>query len=94
MKKLFFCIVGAILIAIAAVNVNIALKSDNFLANFALSDIVSMAKNEGGDDCPEMSEVTLESACYTKEGEYRYSCDCIACMRGTSGCCPTCPCCD
>jgi len=49
MKKLALCIGAAVLIAIAAINVNLALNSDKSFVNLSLEKIVSLAKGEGDD---------------------------------------------
>ena len=48
MKKVFLCILGAVIIALAAVNLNFNLKSDSN-AIFNMASMVSLAKGEGGD---------------------------------------------
>ena len=46
MKKLVFCIGTTVLIAIAAINVNLVLNNDKSFADIYLADIVAMAIGE------------------------------------------------
>lgn len=48
MKKLFFCIIAAILIAIAAINLNLN-SGKSALSDLTLANIEALARNEGGD---------------------------------------------
>jgi len=46
MKKIVFCICGAAIIALSAINLNLVSKSDKSSANFVFAGIVSLAKSE------------------------------------------------
>lgn len=84
-KKLFKYTVVLFAIVVAVININMAYKANEF-ASFAFLEIEALAKDEKNLD-------DEQGFCMKGECSDGTSCECDACMKGSTDCTPSCPCC-
>jgi hypothetical protein len=74
------------IVALSAMNVNLESIGKRYFS-VAMINIEALADDEN--DCPDDEQ----SFCMKGECSDGKNCECEACMRGSTDCTPTCPCC-
>lgn len=86
MKKFFYCSLVMVVITIAAVNLNLNSVQNGLMLMDAMNiEALANDENECSDD------EKAEKLCV--DCENGTNCECYACIKGSTDCTPTCPCC-